>query len=142
MIDLSKYDNQINRKELDEQLKRAQENSFEKLPEGEYEVELEKLEVGESKQAKKLMLTAQYRIQSGKHKNKCLFQNIVLFGTKDDGFMIHQAKKLIDDLGFDIEFESYSQFAKEVKDIADSAIGEEYTIKLSYNGDYQRFDIQ
>lgn len=141
MIDLSKYDKQIDKKQLEEQLKSASENSFDPLPEGEYDTELEKLEVGESKN-RKLMLTAMYRIKNGPQRNKCMFQNIILFGTKNDGFMIHNAKKLIEDLGFDIEFESYSQFAEEVSEIADSAIGEEYTVQLTYNGEYPRYNIK
>lgn len=141
MIDLSKYDSMIDEKLLNEQMKNAEENSFDPLPEGEYDVKLEKLEVTESK-AKKLMLSAQYRVIRGPQKNKCMFQNVILFGTKNDGWMIHQAKKLIEDLGFDIEFENYSQFAKEVDEIADSAIGEEYTIMLTYNGEYPRYNIK
>ena len=142
MIDLSKYDKMIDEKALSEQLKNAESNSFDPLPEGEYEVKLEKLEVTESKNAGKLMLSAQYRVLRGAQKNKCMFQNIVLFGTKNDGFMIHNAKKLIEDLGFDIEFENYSQFASEVDEIADSAIGEEYTIMLTYQGEYPRYNIK
>lgn len=141
MIDLSKYDKQIDKKQLEEQLKSASENSFDPLPEGEYDTELEKLEVKESNNGK-LMLTAMYRIKNGPQRNKCMFQNIILFGTKNDGFMIHNAKKLIEDLGFDIEFESYSQFAEEVSEIADSAIGEEYTVQLTYNGEYPRYNIK
>ena len=141
MIDLSKYDKLIDEKALSEQLKNAESNSFDPLPEGEYEVKLEKLEVTESK-AGKLMLAAQYRVLRGAQKNKCMFQNIILFGTKNDGFMIHNAKKLIEDLGFDIEFENYSQFASEVDEIADSAIGEEYTIMLTYQGEYPRYNIK
>lgn len=141
MIDLSKYDNLIDEKTLSEQLKNAESNSFDPLPEGEYDTKLEKLEVTESK-AGKLMLSAMYRIIRGQQKNKCLFQNIILFGTKNDGFMIHNAKKLIEDLGFDIEFENYTQFAEEVEEIADSAIGEEYTITLTYQGEYPRYNIK
>lgn len=141
MIDLSKYDKMIDEKALAEQMKNAEANSFDPLPEGEYDVKLEKLEVTESK-AGKLMLSAQYRVTSGVQRNKCMFQNIILFGTKNDGFMIHNAKKLIEDLGFDIEFENYTQFAEEVDEIADSAIGEEYTIMLTYNGEYPRYNFK
>lgn len=141
MIDLSKYDKMVDKKQLEEQLKNAAENSFEPLPEGEYETELERLDVKESNNGK-LMLSAMYRITSGKEKNKCMFQNIILYGTKNDGWMIHQAKALIEALGYDIEFESYSQFAREVSEIADSAIGEEYTVSLTYNGEYPRYNIK
>ena len=141
MIDLSKYDKMIDEKALAEQMKNAEANSFDPLPEGEYDVKLEKLEVTESK-AGKLMLSAQYRITAGAQRNKCMFQNIILFGTKNDGFLIHNAKKLIEDLGFDIEFENYTQFAEEVDEIADSAIGEEYTIMLTYNGEYPRYNFK
>lgn len=140
MIDLSKYDKKVNRKELEEQMKKASENSFDPLPAGDYSVKLEKLELKEN-QKNNLMLSAQYRILDGPEKNKCLFQNITISGTKNDGFMLHQAKELINNLGFDIEFESYVQFGEEVEEIADSAIGELYDIRLSYNGEYQRFNF-
>ena len=45
MIDLSKYDKKVNRKELEEQMKKASENSFDPIPAGDYEVKLEKLEL-------------------------------------------------------------------------------------------------
>ena len=140
MIDLSKYDKKVNRKELEEQMKKASENSFDPVPAGDYEVKLEKLELKENSK-NNLMISAQYRILNGPEKNKCLFQNITISGTKNDGFMLHQAKELINNLGFDIEFESYVQFGEEVEEIADSAIGELYDIRLSYNGEYQRFNF-
>lgn len=140
MIDLSKYDKKVNHKELEEQMKKASENSFDPLPAGDYEVKLEKLELKENSK-NNLMISAQYRILNGPEKNKCLFQNITISGTKNDGFMLHQAKELINNLGFDIEFESYVQFGEEVEEIADSAIGELYDIRLSYNGEYQRFNF-
>ena len=142
MIDFSKYDDKLDMNKVEEQMKSAAENSFEPLPEGEYEVKLDKLEVRESK-AKKLMLSATYRILSGKQKNKCLFQNIILCGTSNDGFMIHQAKQLIENLGYDApEFTGYAEFAKEVDEIAEDAVGEEYTIELTYNGQYPRYLIK
>lgn len=140
MIDLSKYDKKVNHKELEEQMKKASENSFDPLPAGDYEVKLEKLELKENSK-NNLMISAQYRILNGPEKNKCLFQNITISGTKNDGFMLHQAKELINNLGFDIEFESYVQFGEEVEEIADSAIGELYEIRLSYNGEYPRFNF-
>lgn len=140
MIDLSKYDKKVNHKELEEQMKKASENSFDPIPSGDYEVKLEKLELKENSK-NNLMISAQYRILNGPEKNKCLFQNITISGTKNDGFMLHQAKELINNLGFDIEFESYVQFGEEVEEIADSAIGELYDIRLSYNGEYQRFNF-
>ncbi len=140
MIDLSKYDKKVNHKELEEQMKKASENSFDPIPAGDYNVKLEKLELKENSK-NNLMISAQYRILNGPEKNKCLFQNITISGTKNDGFMLHQAKELINNLGFDIEFESYVQFGEEVEEIADSAIGELYDIRLSYNGEYQRFNF-
>ena len=140
MIDLSKYDKKVNHKELEEQMKKASENSFDPIPAGDYNVKLEKLELKENSK-NNLMISAQYRILYGTEKNKCLFQNITISGTKNDGFMLHQAKELINNLGFDIEFESYVQFGEEVEEIADSAIGELYDIRLSYNGEYQRFNF-
>lgn len=141
MIDFNKYDGKLNMEELEKQMKAASENQREDLPEGDYEVKVDKLEVRESKQGK-LMLAVQYRILSGRYRNQCMFQNIILSGTRNDGFMIHQAKRLIDDMGYDIDFSSYAQFADDIDSIADDAVGQEYEIGLSYQNGYPRFTFR
>lgn len=143
MIDFTKFDNQIDTKALEEQMKNAAENNFEPLPEGEYQTTLDKLEVKETKDHKKLMLTATYRVQEGEHRNKCIFQNQTIFGTKNDGFGIHMAKQLIEHLGFEApEFQNYSQFAEEVDEIAQDAVGEDYVVTITQDGQYQRFSVR
>lgn len=142
MIDFSKYDKALDMDEISKQMAEAQSNNFEALPEGEYEVKLDSMEVKESK-AGKLMLSVVYKITRGKEKNRLMFQNIILAGTKNDGFMIHQARALIDKLGYDApEFTGYAEFAEEIADIAEDAVGEEYTVVLSYQNDYPRYDIR
>lgn len=142
MIDFSKYDDKLDMKKVEEQMKSAAEGSFDPLPEGEYDVKLDSMTVKESQNGR-LMLAVAYRITRGKEKNKMMFQNIILAGTKNDGFMIHQARKLIDDLGYDApEFSGYAQFADEIDEIAEDAVGEEYVIELSYNGQYPRYNIK
>lgn len=143
MFDFTKFDNQIDTKALDEQMKNAAENNFEPLPEGVYNTTLERLEVKESKDGKKLMLSAMYRIQEGKNRNKCIFQNQTIFGTKNDGFGIHMAKQLIEHLGFEApEFTNYSNFADEISEIADEAVGEEYEVTITQDGQYQRYSVR
>ena len=124
-------------------MEEAKKNS-DKLPQGDYRVKMDSLELTENKK-QNLMLKGQFRIQSGDHKNKCVFVNQVLTGTKNDGFMMLKAKEFLESLdsGIDIEFTGWEQFDALVADVA-SAIQEDdlsFTINIKDDGDYQRYKI-
>lgn len=129
MIDFSKFDEQVNVDELKKNVNEAKQNGggdYPEVPKGEYTVKLENLEVGETKDHRP-MLKAMFRIKEGEFKKQCLFMNRVLFGTKNDANMIASAMGFIEslepseDVG-PIGFDSYSQFADLVLDVAEDVI--------------------
>lgn len=103
--------------------------AFSPVPADKYEVEVATLEVKGTKADNRPMLAVSFRILSGKYKNRRLFQNYVLQGTKNDERMI---KLAIDFLGFlnsglsyykDLRFKNYEQFAQLVLDVAEAIDG-------------------
>lgn len=103
--------------------------NFPTIPADKYEVEVATLEVKGTKADNRPMLAASFRILSGKYKNRRLFQNYVLQGTKNDERMIQLA---IDFLMFldsglsyykDLRFKNYEQFAQLVADVKELVNG-------------------
>lgn len=139
-IDFSKFDAQVNTEKLAEDIKAAAENNqeFEETPDGTYVCKVENLEIGETKDGRP-MLKVMFRIIEGDLEKRCLFMNRVLFGTKNDGNMIASAIGFLQtlDSGIDVVFESYSQFADLVMDIAEEIDG-----VLEYEVDYKKDNFQ
>lgn len=103
--------------------------AFSPVPADKYEVELATLEIKGTKADNRPMLAASFRILSGKYKNRRLFQNYVLQGTKNDERMIQLA---IDFLMFlnsglsyykDLRFKNYEQFTQLVAQVKDAVDG-------------------
>lgn len=136
-MDFSKFDKQIDMKELQKDIQEAAENNaqFDETPAGQYMTKVEKLEVGATKDGRP-MLKAMFRIIEGEQKKRCLFMNRVLFGTKNDANMIASAVGFLKalDSGLNIVFESYSQFADLVLDIFEE-IESTLEYEVSYDPD-------
>ena len=141
-MDFTKFDSQVDKQKLKDQVNTAQENSFdEDLPEGYYYGEFEKFELRETKDGRP-MFSCQFRIHgtyedgedmekaTPKYANKCVFMNRVIFGTKNDPNMIASLIGWLEKLNcdFPIEFESYSQFNKLINDVADDIDKVEFNI--------------
>lgn len=147
-IDFKKFNQQFPADKVKKDMQEAAENGgFDKLPDGEYTVKLDKMELGESSNHA-LMIKAQFRITEGDHKKQCIFKNQVLTGTKNDGFMMVKAKEFLESLdsGIDVVFEDWEQFNDLILDIAE-AVQEDnlrYVVSLSENEKnpkYQDFEI-
>lgn len=136
-MDFSKFDKEVNinalQKDIDEAKKNGGVGDYPEIEKGEYTGKIEKLELGATKDDRP-MLKAMFRITEGEHKKACLFFNRVLYGTKNDGNMIASALGWLEslepseDIGA-ITFESYSQFADLVLDIAEDVSELEYKVK-------------
>lgn len=136
-MDFSKFDKEVNmdalQKDIDEAKKNGGVGNYAEIEAGEYVGKIEKLEVGATKDDRP-MLKAMFRITEGAHKKACLFLYRVLYGTKNDGNMIASALGWLEslepseDVG-DITFETYSQFADLVLDIAEDVSELEYKVK-------------
>lgn len=136
-MDFSKFDEQINVEQLQNDIAEAANNnqSYGETPNGTYVGKVEKLEVGETKDHRP-MLKLQFRITEGEYEKKCLFFNRVLFGTKNDANMIASAIGFLDtlDSGIEVTFESYSQFAELVLDVFE-AIENTTMYEIEYDKD-------
>ena len=136
MPDFSKFDKQIDlkqiRKEAEEIKKNGGTGDFPELPAGTYRCRCENLEVGETKDHRP-MLKAMFRITEGEHKKQCMFFNRVLFGTKNDANMIASAEGWLEtlepseDIG-PVLFQGYGKFAELVLDIAEDISELEYEV--------------
>lgn len=147
-IDFSKFDEQVNLEQLQEDVHDAEKNgtSYDETPAGTYMVKLEKLELGATKDGRP-MLKGQFRILEGEYENRCLFYNRVMFGTKNDANMIASAVGFLktlepsEEVG-DVEFISYSQFNDLVLDIAEDVADElEYEIEYDPKA-FQSIDVK
>ena len=137
-----KWNESTDLKGLQDDIKDAQENNkeFEKVPHGEYEVKLDKLELKASKKGDP-MVSAWFTILEGKYKKSKLFLNQVI----TQGFQIHIVNELLKSMGTDlaIEFVDYKQYAELLLDVAESCDTNklEFAIKYEDNKGYDKFTI-
>ena len=145
MTNWSKFDKEFDTKGLQEEIKEAAENDrggYEDVPNGDYEVSVEKLELKESRKGDP-MLSVWFNILDGKFTNSKIFMNQVL--TK--GFQIHNANELLRSLGtdLDIEFKSYSQYAELIDDVFEQIDADRLEYLLDYGTNkkgYNTFKIK
>ena len=137
-----KWNESTDLKGLQDDIKDAQENNkeFEKVPHGEYEVKLDKLELKASKKGDP-MVSAWFTILEGKYKKSKLFLNQVI----TQGFQIHIVNELLKSMGTDlaIEFVDYKQYADLLLDVAEECDTNklEFAIKYEDNKGYDKFTI-
>lgn len=136
----AKFNSQIDTKQLNKDVQEAIKNGgtgeYTEVPNGEYVVKFERMEVKETKDGRP-MLSVMARITEGEHKKQCLFLNRVLFGTKNDANMIASAVGWLEKLECEtpVVFVDYDQFADLVLDIYEEL--EEYGVmaKVEYDKD-------
>ena len=137
-----KWNESTDLKGVQDDIKDAQENNkeFEKVPHGEYEVKLDKLELKASKKGDP-MVSAWFTILEGKYKKSKLFLNQVI----TQGFQIHIVNELLKSMGTDlaIEFVDYKQYADLLLDVAEEcdANNLEFALKYEDNKGYDKFTI-
>ena len=137
-----KWNESADLKGLQDDIKDAQDNNreFEKVPHGEYEVKLDKLELKASKKGDP-MVSAWFTILEGKYKKSKLFLNQVI----TQGFQIHIVNELLKSMKTDlnIEFVDYKQYADLLLDVAEEcdANNLEFAIKYEDNKGYDKFTI-
>ena len=127
---------------LQKDIKDAQDNNkeFEKVPYGEYEVKLDKLELKATKKGDP-MVSAWFTILEGKYKNSKLFMNQVV----TQGFQIHIVNEFLRSMktDIDIDFVDYKQYADLLLDVAEFCDENnlEFAIKYEDNKGYDKFTI-
>ena len=137
-----KWNSNIDLKGLQDDIKGAQDNNkeFEKVPHGEYEVKVDKIELKASKKGDP-MVSIWFTILEGKYKNSKLFMNQVI----TQGFQIHIVNELLRSMSaeLNIEFVDYKQYANLLLDVAEECdkYNLAFALKYEYNKGYDKFTI-
>lgn len=138
-MDFSKFDKQFDLDGLKKDIEDSANNEFKEVPLGTYEVAINKLELGESKNHDP-MVKVWFKILTGEYKNSLIFMNQVI--TR--GFQIHIVNEFLRSLetGIDITFESYSQYNDLLMDIFEAVDDKlEFALKYGENKGFNTFDI-
>lgn len=143
-IDFSKFDKNMDLDGLKKDIAAANENdnNFKEVPHDDYEVEIVKLELTESKKHDP-MVSCWMKIIEGEYKGSMIFMNQVV----TQGFQIHIVnaflRALVNGMNIEVEFASYAQYAELLLDIAE-AINEkrEYLVTYGERKGFNTFEIQ
>ena len=137
-----KWNSNVDLAGLQKDVKDAQDNNkeFEKVPYGEYEVKIDKMELKASKKGDP-MVSIWFTILEGKYKKSKLFLNQVI----TQGFQIHIVNELLKSMKTDlvIEFVDYKQYAELLLDVAEECDTNnlEFALKYEDNKGYDKFTI-
>lgn len=134
-----KFDKNIDTEGLKKDVEEAKENAgnFEEVPHGEYEVEITKLELKESKKGDP-MLSIWFKVLAGDHKGGIIFYNQVL----NNGYGIHNANEFLRSLdsGVDIDFDNFAQYHELLLDVFEAVNDNlEFALKYSKNSKNEKF---
>lgn len=125
------FDNVVDVEGLKADAKEAAENgggNYKEVPEGTYEVEVDKLELKKSKSGNP-MLSCWLKIAAGEYTKSIIFYNQVL----TNGFGLHNANEFLRSLDSDVEvdFTNFKQYHEMLLDIFEAVNG-----NLSYQLEY------
>ena len=89
------FNKKVNKADIKKQIEDNKNNApSHEVPEGEYMCKIDKMQLGKSKDGRP-MFKMQLRITDGPEKKHCLFVNKVLYGTKNDGWMMEQVDDML-----------------------------------------------
>jgi len=129
----SEFDNMFDTKALAEDVKNSTDTPvYKDVPDGTYEVQVEKLELVATKETHKPMVSGWFKILAGEYKGQRIFMNQVI----DEAFKIHIVKQFLIslDTDLDIDFESYTQFGNLLMNVMEAIDGKlEYGLNYSHN---------
>lgn len=133
-VDFSKIDEAVDLQGLQKDVEDSK-NNFSDVPKGTYIVSIEKMEIGETKDHRP-MFKIQCKIKEGEFKNRNLFMNRVIYGTKNDGSMIQSVLTLLEKLQTVTvpEFTGYNAFVDNVLDIYEEIQGK-VELEVEYDAD-------
>lgn len=138
-IDFDKFNQAVDTAALQEDVNNAPE--FEDVPDGTYVVTIEKMEIKETKDGKKLMFAVQCKIVEGDHAKRLIFFNRTITGNKNtetwnDGKAIKSVITWLNKLETETEpeFINYADFAECVLDIFQEVQGS-VELEVEYKAD-------
>lgn len=80
-VDFSAFDEQVDLEELQKEVQDAPETNFTDVPDGEYEISFDNMEIKETKAKDKLMFSVQCNILDGDQKGRKIFFNRTIFAA-------------------------------------------------------------
>lgn len=122
-VDFSAFDEQVDLNALQKEVQEADDSQFEDVPDGDYDVSFDKMEIKPTKKGDKLMFSVQCSILEGNQKGRKIFFNRTISGNTSqkwtNGMAIKSVCTWLDKLETDtvLEFINYSDFADCVLDI-------------------------
>lgn len=133
MTDLfAQFDKDFDVVGLQEDIKAAAENKtdYEEVPDGDYEVHIQKLELKKSSSGNP-MVSCWFKIVDGSRKGSIIFMNQVI----TQGFQIHIVNEFLRSLGtgLNIEFKSYTQYAILLASVLDITKNFDYALEYTHN---------
>ncbi|EJQ44002.1 MULTISPECIES: DUF669 domain-containing protein [Bacillus cereus group] len=147
-FDWGKFDKKVDLEALAADVQEVEENGgggdFEKVPDGQYEVAVEKMELTESKKGDP-MLMIWFNIVDGEFEGQKIFYYKVMQPQNDKawGYQVHQnnemLRKLWDCNEEDVKFTSFGEYADLVLDIHEDIDGQ-FEYLLSKETDKNGFD--
>jgi hypothetical protein len=138
----AKFDQMVDTEGLKKDVKEVAENKieFKEVPEGRYEVKIEKIELRQSKTGRP-MVAFWFKVLEGEYENQYIFWNQVV----DMGFGLHKVNEFLRSLdsGLEVQFENFTQYGQLLMDIHEAIDGRlEYGLKYSKNNKgYDEFEI-
>lgn len=143
----SKWDETVDIEGLAADVKAAEENgtgSYKEVPHGDYEVAINKLELGESKKGDQMVSIWFKIVSDGEYKGSMIFMYQVI----TQGFQISIVNKILRAMtteckGLDIEFKSYTQYRELLMDVFE-AVDNKFEFALSYKKgkkDFSTYEI-
>jgi len=151
-FDWSKFDKNVDIEALEADVKEVEENgggNFEPIPDGQYEVEVEVMELTTSK-AGDPMLKIWFKVLDGEHEGQRIFYNKVMQPQNDRAFglQVHQNNEILRALWDcdkdDVKFAGFEDYADLVLDIHEDIEGKfEYLLrKEADDKGYDQFVIE
>lgn len=110
----------VDAKALNEEVKTLKDGDYPEIPNGKYEVSIEKMELRPTKKTGAPMLSVNFKILSGEFKGNHIFMNqVVIMGDENDKYRLHTANSFLRSLGtnFDVQFEGVSAYEELVSQV-------------------------
>lgn len=139
-INFEAFDKKVNMDELQKEVAEAKVNEYQKVPDGKYICSIEKMEIKDTKDHKKLMFAVQCKIKEGEQKGRMIFFNRVITGNTSpkwtDAMAIKSVITWLDKLETETvpEFYNYADFAECVLDIFQEVQGR-VEVEVEYKED-------
>lgn len=151
-FDWSKFDKEVDLDALQEDVEEIEKNGglgdFEKIPDGEYEVYVEKMELTQSKKGDP-MLTIWFKILEGEYEGQRIFYNKVMQPQNERAFafQVHQNNEMLRALWDcekdDVKFTGFADYADLIMDIHEDIDGrfEYLLVKITNDDGFDEFEI-